>query len=53
MVVTLGQNYYLGKKPIVILYTYIYRDAGTPDKTKTKETMNVHYNLLDWAFFMG
>ena len=37
MVVTLGQRYNVGEKPTVILYTYINRHAGTPDKTKTKQ----------------
>ena len=37
MVVTLGQQYNLGEKPTVILYTYINRHAGTPDKTKRKQ----------------
>ena len=32
MVVTLGQQYNVGEKPTVILYTYINRHAGTPDK---------------------
>ena len=30
MVVTLGQQYNIGEKPTVILYTYINRHAGTP-----------------------
>ena len=33
MVVTLGQQYNIGEKPTVILYTYINRHAGTPEKT--------------------
>ena len=41
MVITLGQQYNLGEKPTVILYTYINRHAGTPDKNKTK-TFLVH-----------
>ena len=34
MVVTLGQQYNIGEKPTVILYTksYINRHAGTPEK---------------------
>ena len=36
MVVTLGQQYNVEEKPTVILYTYINRHAGTPDK-KQKE----------------
>ena len=38
MVVTLGQQYDVGEKPTVILYTYINRHAGKPEKTvKTKQ----------------
>ena len=32
MTVTLGQQYNIGEKPTVILYTYINRHAGTPEK---------------------
>ena len=32
MVVTLSQQYNVGEKPTVILYTYINRHAGTPEK---------------------
>ena len=38
MEITLGQQYNVGEKPTVILYTYINRHAGTPGKTvKTKQ----------------
>ena len=36
MVVTLGQQYNVEEKPTVMLYTYINRHAGTPDKNKNK-----------------
>ena len=36
MRITLGQQYNVGEKPTVILYTYINRHAGTPEK-KRKE----------------
>ena len=36
MVVNLGQQFNIGDKPTVILYTYINRDAGAPNKTKEK-----------------
>ena len=40
---------HVGEKPIVILYTYINRHAGTPNETKTNDTMS-----LDKAqFFQG
>ena len=33
-----GSNQYnTGEKPTVMLYTYINRHAGTPDKNKTKQ----------------
>ena len=32
MEITLGQHYNVGEKPTVILYTYINRHAGTPEK---------------------
>ena len=32
VVVTLGQQYNVGEKHTVILYTYINRHAGTPEK---------------------
>ena len=36
MVVTLGQQYNVGEKPIVVLYTYINHHAGTTDKNKAE-----------------
>ena len=39
MVVILGQPYNVGEKSTVILYTYINRHAGTPDKNKTEDTV--------------
>ena len=32
MEITLGQQYNGGEKPTVVLYTYINRYAGTPEK---------------------
>ena len=40
MVIPLGQQYNVGEKPTVILYTYINRHAGTPTKGKTKQSSN-------------
>ena len=34
--VTLGRQYNTEEKPTVMLYTYINRHAGAPDKNKTK-----------------
>ena len=36
MVVILGQQYNIGEKSTVILYTYINRHAGTPEKQRKK-----------------
>ena len=46
MVVTLGQQYKVGEKPTVILYTYINRHAETPNKRKTKDTMSLGYSSI-------
>ena len=44
MVVTLGQQYNIGEKPTVILYTYINRHARTPEKQRRQI---VHHQLLE------
>ena len=44
--VTLGQQHNFGKKPTVILYTYIDRHAGTPNKIRTKNTMSLDYSSI-------
>ena len=41
MVVTLGQQYDVGEKQTVILYTYINRHAGTLDKKQKQNRSNV------------
>ena len=46
MVITLGQQYNVGEKPSVILYTYINRHAGTPTKGKTKQYIIKQYNTI-------
>ena len=46
MVVILGQQYHIGETPTVILYTYINRYAGTPNKTKKKNTMSLDYTSV-------
>ena len=38
MVVTLGEQYNIGEKPTVILYSYINRHAGTPDKQRRQNS---------------
>ena len=44
MQITLGQQYNVGEKPTVILYIYINRHVGTPEKTlKTKDNVVHHH----------
>ena len=45
MAVTLGQQYNVGEKPTVILFTYINRHAGIPSKTTTLGTMSLGHKL--------
>ena len=45
MVVTLGQQYNIGEKPTVILYTYINR-RDTSKTAKTKQYIIKHNNIL-------
>ena len=42
MVVTLGQQYNVGEKPTVILYTYINHHAEPPIITEHINTVVVH-----------
>ena len=41
MAVTLGQQYNVGEKPIVILYTYINGHAEPPNITKAKTLLYI------------
>ena len=48
MQITSGQQYNVGEKPTVILYIYINRHVGTPEKHKKQDTIthgssNIHY----------
>ena len=56
MVVILGQQYNVGEKPTVILYTYIDRHAGTPDKHQTQRDLllfdNSHRRYFQHAHFI-
>ena len=45
-VVTLGQQYNVGKKPTVILYTYINRHAGTPEKHQKQKRFSTSSNMV-------
>ena len=40
MVVTLGQQYNIGERLTVILYSYINRHAGTPDKERRQNSIS-------------
>ena len=45
MVVTLGQQYNIGEKPTVILYTYINRHAGTPEKQRRQDKTKYQHHV--------
>ena len=47
MVVTLGQQYNIGEKPTVILYTYINCHAGTPKKQRKQNSTSS--NMVQWG----
>ena len=56
MEITLGQQYNVGEKPTVILYTYNDRHAGTPEKTvKTKQTISTpsHVVVVIYYYYIG
>ena len=46
MVVTLGQQYNIGEKPAGILYTYINRHAGTPEKQQKQKHCITSSNMV-------
>ena len=46
MVVTSGQQYNIGEKPTVILYTYINRHAGTPEKQRKQKHCSTSSNMV-------
>ena len=52
MVVTSGQQYNVGEKPTVILYTYINRYAGTPDKKQKQNRRWDHRLFFSFFFFI-
>ena len=44
---TLGQHYNVGEKPTVIMYSYINRHAGTPEKQqKQKQCCSTSSNMV-------
>ena len=46
MVVTSGQQYNVGEKPTVILYTYINRHPGTPEKQQKQKQCSKSSNMV-------
>ena len=46
MVVTFRQQYNVGEKPAIILYTYINRHAGTPSLGCGKYFIRVQYSTV-------
>ena len=46
MEITLGQQYNVGEKPTVILYTYINRHAGTPEKQQKQKQCSTSSNMV-------
>ena len=54
MVVTLGQQYDVGEKSTVILYTYINRHAGTPqEQQKQKQCYTSSNMVIIMHFYIG
>ena len=46
MGVSLGQQFNIGEKPTVILYTYINRHAGTPEKQRNQKHCSTSSNIV-------
>ena len=46
MVVPLGQQYNIGEKPTVILYSYINRHAGTPEKQQRQKRLSTRMSFM-------
>ena len=46
MVVRLGQQYNIGEKTTVILYTYVNRHAGTPEKQLKQKHCSTSSNMV-------
>ena len=46
MVVPLDQQYNIGEKPTVILYTYINRQAGTPEKQRKQKHCSISSSIV-------
>ena len=50
MTVTLGQQYNIGEKPTVILYTYINRHAGTPEKQRRRKSTSSNMVVITYCY---
>ena len=50
MVVTLGQQHNIGEKPTVILYTYINRHAGTPEKQRKQNSTSSNMVIIIYCY---
>ena len=48
--VTLGQQYNIGKKPTVVLYTYINRHAGTPEKQRRQNSTSSNMVVIIYCY---
>ena len=58
MEITLGQQYNVGEKPTVLLYTYINSHAGTPEKQqkqqfKKKKNVVIHHQTNNYHTIRG
>ena len=50
MTVTLGQQYNIGEKPTVILYTYFNRHAGTPEKQRSQKNTSSNMVVIIYCY---
>ena len=50
MVVILSQQYNIGEKPTVILYTYINRHAGTPEKQRRQNSTSSNMVVIIYCY---
>ena len=50
MVVSSGQQYNFGEKATVILYTYINRHAGTPEKQREQNSASSNMVVIICCF---
>ena len=53
MVVTLGQQYNIGEKPTVTLYTYFNRHAETPEKQREKKINSTSNTVVIIYCYIG